>query len=141
MTYDHQTISRLGVYGVAINNSKILLVIQANGPYASCFDFPGGKIEFGETIEAALHREFVEETGMDFASMTQIKNLTAQIEVPSKNGASPYTFHHIGLIYAVTGLFFASKQQGELKYNWVDICTLKRENVSPFVWDIVIAMS
>lgn len=51
---------RPAVYGIIINNGKILLSKQWSG-----YDFPGGGIELGETIEAALIREVKEETGMD----------------------------------------------------------------------------
>jgi len=51
---------RPSVYGVIINEGKILLSRQWDG-----YDFPGGKIELGETIEEALIREVKEETGLE----------------------------------------------------------------------------
>lgn len=51
---------RPGVYGIAIKDGKVLLSKQWDG-----YDFPGGGIELGETIKAALMREFKEETGFD----------------------------------------------------------------------------
>ena len=50
---------RPSVYGVLIEEDKILLVPQWDG-----YDFPGGGMEVGETIEEALQREFWEETGL-----------------------------------------------------------------------------
>ena len=122
-------ISRVGVYGVARRGSEILLVVQEKGPYVGRFDLPGGGIEFGETIEQALHREFLEEVGMDFDSMEPLKNLTALVDIPGG------LFHQIGLIYSVTGLRTV-KEQRELKYKWVDLQSLQQEDVSPFVWSI-----
>ena len=121
--------SRTGVYGVAKQSNKILLITQAKGPYAGKYDLPGGKIEFGETIEGALHREFIEEVGMDFTSMELLTNLTARVEIPGG------LFHQIGLIYSVSGLFPVATET-ELKYTWIDIATLKEEEVSSFVWAI-----
>lgn len=96
--------SRTGVYGVARENGKILLVIQKSGPFAGLFDLPGGGIEFGEDPIHALHREFIEETGMTFRSMTQIDNFSAVTRIPALNGKPGYEFHQIGLIYSVEGL-------------------------------------
>jgi len=85
-------ISRTGVYGVAKENGNILLVIQKSGPFAELFDLPGGGIEFGEDPNQALHREFIEETGMDFRSMIQIDNYSAITRVPALNGRPGYEF-------------------------------------------------
>ena len=138
----HRNISRVGVYGVIRDGYKILLVVQSTGTYANRFDLPGGGIEFGETIEQTLHREFLEEIGMDFESMNPMENLTTKVEVPSKEGWPSYTFHQIGLIYSVGGLHaLGTKKSGSLKHAWVDIRTLQKHAVSPFVWEIIQASS
>lgn len=54
----------LGVYGLIIEDDKILLIKKANGPYKGKLDLPGGSIEFGEKPEDTLKREIEEETGI-----------------------------------------------------------------------------
>jgi 8-oxo-dGTP diphosphatase len=49
---------------VLLHQGRVLLVRRANPPDAGRWGFPGGKIEVGETIEAAAVRELVEETGV-----------------------------------------------------------------------------
>ena len=50
-------------------NGDILLAQRPAGkPYEGYWEFPGGKVEPGETIEAALKREFMEELGISIAS-------------------------------------------------------------------------
>lgn len=136
--FPNRKISRTGVYGVAKENKKILLVIQKKGPYAGLFDLPGGGIEFGEDPTLALHREFIEETGMDFKSMNYLNNLSTVTRVPSVNEKPGYDFHQIGLIYSVEGLHLSKGNQKDLlKSAWMDIPTLEKDTVSPFVWTII----
>ncbi|MBB4264722.1 NUDIX hydrolase [Roseospira visakhapatnamensis] len=46
------------------HEGRILLVRRANPPDMGRWGFPGGKIDFGETIESAAVRELFEETGV-----------------------------------------------------------------------------
>ncbi len=52
------------VIAVVIHDGQALLVRRANPPDAGLWGFPGGKIEFGETVKAAAMRELLEETGI-----------------------------------------------------------------------------
>ena len=50
---------RVSVYGLLLSGREILLAREWDG-----YDFPGGGIEIGESIEQSLKREFYEETGL-----------------------------------------------------------------------------
>lgn len=56
--------------GVLIDaQGRFLLTSRPEGKvYAGYWEFPGGKLEDGETVEQALRRELQEEVGIDIAS-------------------------------------------------------------------------
>lgn len=50
-------------------NGDVLLASRPEGkPYAGYWEFPGGKVEAGESVFAALQREFEEEIGVHINS-------------------------------------------------------------------------
>ena len=57
---------RVGVYGLAQQGGAVLLCrISAQVPHwHGAWTLPGGGVDFGEDTEAALRREFAEETGL-----------------------------------------------------------------------------
>ncbi len=129
-------ITRTGAYGVTTQNGKILLITQQSDPYQGKFDLPGGRIEFGETIEETLRREFYEEVSMHFESMEFLCNLTERVDVPNDN--DPYSFHRIGLIYSISGLYSSSKtSKDSLKYEWKEITHIQEEKASSFVLAVI----
>ena len=50
-----------------LGQPRSLLAARRTAPeaYAGMWEFPGGKVEPGETCEAALHRELTEELGIE----------------------------------------------------------------------------
>ncbi len=60
---DYRSGYSVGVGGVVLFADKVLLVRAAAGVRAGEWAIPGGYVEPGETIEAAVRREILEETG------------------------------------------------------------------------------
>ena len=54
----------VGVGGVVVDDGKVLLVRRRYEPLKGHWSLPGGMVEIGETLEAALTRELLEETGL-----------------------------------------------------------------------------
>ena len=44
---------------------RLLLIKRANPPYKDKYALPGGFVDVGETVEAAVLRELMEETGVE----------------------------------------------------------------------------
>lgn len=91
---------RVRVAGLLVEHGKLLL-IKLHSPVSGSeiWTPPGGGVEFGESMEETLTREFLEETGLkvDVGGLLHINEL---IEQP---------FHAIELFFAVTN------RSGELK--------------------------
>jgi 8-oxo-dGTP diphosphatase len=78
---------QLAVSAAIFREGKVLLVRRARFPAKGFYSLPGGRVEFGETLHAALHREVAEETALKI----EIVELAAWREVvPSTAGRGHY---------------------------------------------------
>ena len=55
---------QLAVSAAIFRDGRILLVRRARSPAEGFYSLPGGRVEFGESLHAALLREVDEETGL-----------------------------------------------------------------------------
>ena len=55
---------QLAVSAAIFRDGKILLVRRARSPAKGFYSLPGGRVEFGESLHTALHREVDEETAL-----------------------------------------------------------------------------
>ena len=55
---------QLAVSAAIFRDGKVLLVRRARSPGKGFYSLPGGRVEFGESLHTALHREVDEETGL-----------------------------------------------------------------------------
>jgi 8-oxo-dGTP diphosphatase len=55
---------QLAVSAAIFRDDKILLVRRARSPAKGFYSLPGGRVELGESLHAALQREVDEETGL-----------------------------------------------------------------------------
>lgn len=90
--------TRIVVTGILKDKDLFLVVRRSKEDdlYPGCWEFPGGHIEFGETISDALKRELKEEIGFSDFDNPIITNYTA--EVKEKSGK---TIHNIELDFII----------------------------------------
>ncbi|WP_195576500.1 NUDIX hydrolase [Paenibacillus sp. 1001270B_150601_E10] len=132
----------LGVYGICVEQGKILLIKKARGPHTGKWDLPGGTIEHGETPEETLCREWEEETGIVGISYSLYSVESYQMEITLASGEEE-DLHHLGILYTVNLLHspMSLKVNGDgedsLGAEWIDVGALSPECVTPFVYKAI----
>ncbi|MDO9537424.1 MAG: NUDIX hydrolase [Thermoplasmata archaeon] len=71
----------LTVDGIAFQNDQLILIKRKNPPFQGHHALPGGFVEVGETVEQAVVREFLEETGL----ITKITRLLGVYSSPDRD--------------------------------------------------------
>lgn len=79
------------VIAVVIEDGRALLVRRANPPDAGLWGYPGGKIEYGETVFDAALRELREETGVE----AQAQDIITTLDILVRAGDGTVTQHYI----------------------------------------------
>ena len=103
------------------NNEILIAKRKAHKSNGGLWEFPGGKLEDGETPEACLRREILEELGLE-------------ISVEKIFHAVPYQYEHIRILLLA---YFCKFKTGELRLTdhdeirWVKLCGLPDFEYSP----------
>src|SRR4051812_19299768 len=91
---------QIAVSAAIFRDGKILLVRRARSPAKGFYSLPGGRVEFGETLHTALHREVDEETSLKI----EIVDLAGWREVvPGAAGGGGHTITSFAARWAVAG--------------------------------------
>jgi 8-oxo-dGTP pyrophosphatase MutT (NUDIX family) len=95
--YFMRTIHRDIVGGFIFSKDGKLLLgkTRKGGVYGGLFVVPGGGVEYGETKEIALHREMLEETGIDINQAT-VKSLYQSKPLYQTSGKHEKTLRDTG---------------------------------------------
>lgn len=111
-----------GVGAIIFRRSSILLVQRGREPLKGWWSLPGGLIETGETIEDALKREVLEETGL-VVRPTRLVEIFERI-MPDKKGRTEYHYIlHDYLCTVLSGKLHAGDDAGGVA--WVPHGKLK----------------
>jgi ADP-ribose pyrophosphatase YjhB (NUDIX family) len=78
----HKTPDRhlIGVGGIVLRDTEVLLIKPNYGPAKGLWMIPGGFVDTGETFEDAIKREVLEETGLEIRplDMVSVRMMTRQ---------------------------------------------------------------
>ncbi len=82
----------LGVQGMIIAPENQVLLVRHS--YRPGWHFPGGGVERGETVTAALHRELIEETGTRICGEPELHGLFANFQAFPNDHIAFYVIRH-----------------------------------------------
>ncbi|MFQ5662870.1 MAG: NUDIX hydrolase [Terriglobia bacterium] len=85
----------VGVGGVVVRDTAVLLVERAHEPSAGQWSLPGGAVELGETLEEAVVGELREETGLS----VQVLELVEAFERITRDESNRPRYHYVLLDY------------------------------------------
>ena len=98
--------NHFGVYGVFLQEGKLLCIEKTRGPYQHRFDLPGGSQELGEGLTETLKREVLEETGYTLSGYSNPRMYDVLVQEEGQD----FAVHHIMAFYDIV-LDFENSQQ------------------------------
>ena len=81
----------VGVAAVIFREEEVLLVLRGQEPALGSWSLPGGLVELGETLEAALQRELQEEVGL----AVRILGITAVLDRIFRDPQGGIPYHYV----------------------------------------------
>ena len=118
----------LGVSTFVRRGESVLLVRRGKAPLRDIWAFPGGSVEFGESLAEAAAREVLEETGLTVAVGEPIDH--AEIILRDESGAAER--HYVLVVLAGTwqaGEPVAGDDAAEAR--WIEFADLHRFQKTP----------
>ncbi|EUJ22887.1 mutT/nudix family protein [Listeria grandensis FSL F6-0971] len=125
-----------GVYGIAEENGKLLMILRESDPYKQKWDLPGGKLNDDETLMDCLKRNIAEIGGKP--------DITANFGVYDFLVGYPFLdkriLQHITALFYMqvdfsaekaVPLIFQTETATTLNYKWVPMELLTDKNATP----------
>jgi 8-oxo-dGTP diphosphatase len=108
----------VGVGAVVFDGDRVLLVKRGHPPLKGEWSLPGGTVELGEALEAAVAREVLEETGLE-VSVGQVVEVLDRVD-RAPDGRIEYHFVIVDYACTVRGGSIASGSDAD-DARWVPI--------------------
>lgn len=136
--------THIGAYGICRFDDKILLAKKTRGPYKGQWDLPGGGINFTETFEEAIKREFLEETKYIVKNISILMSCSNVVNYTNSDGNSEM-LHHLGVIYNVEIDDHSKIERKNILEedveisDWISLCeiNLTKNMLTPFAYKAI----
>ncbi len=90
-TGEYPDVPRVAVGAIIFRDGRVLLVKRGQPPSQGQWAIPGGRVELGETLQAAAEREINEETGLTIRA----GNPAHTFDVIVRDDAGRVRFHYV----------------------------------------------
>lgn len=84
-----------GVGAIIFRGEEVVLVRRGQEPARDSWSLPGGLVELGETLTAAIHREIAEETGLT----VRLLGVSAVLERIFPDAEGKIAYHYVLIDY------------------------------------------
>ncbi|MFH1034909.1 MAG: NUDIX hydrolase [Pseudomonadota bacterium] len=118
----------LGVGGVVLAGGQVLLIKRGSPPSKGLWSLPGGAVELGESLEEAVAREVLEETGVP----VRVGPLVGVFERLLQDAAGRLEYHYVLLDYLCQAeLAPARAGDDAAEARWVALSELDQVGLTP----------
>ena len=125
----------LAVGAIVVHDGALLVVRRGRGPAVGKWSVPGGRVEQGELIRAAVAREIAEETGLD----VDVGDLATWVE---RTGVDPEAFHFVILDFVATVVGDPTPVAGDdaVEVQWVPLERVHELDLVEELLDVLVAL-
>jgi len=124
-------IDRFVVGAVILDDSRVLLLQRPKDDFmGGIYELPSGKVEEGESLDVALHREVTEETGLNISKIIQYLGL---FDYESKSGKKTRQFNFVVSVIELLEINLTEHDN----YSWVRKEELSNYKVTGSVKEIL----
>ncbi len=88
----------VGVGAIVLDGARVLLVQRGRPPALGRWSVPGGLVEIGEPVEAAVRREVAEECGL----RVRVHDLVGYVDRIVRDAAGRVQYHYVLLDFLAT---------------------------------------
>jgi mutator protein MutT len=127
----------VGVGAVVLDGPRVLLIKRGHPPLKGQWSLPGGGVEVGETLEQAVAREVLEETGLTI----EVGPIVEVLDRISRDGDGRVEYHFVLVDFVCRP---REQRRGQVRAGtdaedaaWVALADLARYEVAPVTISVI----